>query len=101
MSFLANCFFCDDFVGEENGDGGVRGRTVGNRDICENCLSELKHWLNEITPRSPGIREKPPQKSGNETNFKKLIPNETDKIENENIEPELVEDNPFSAGPSE
>lgn len=55
---MADCFFCGDFVGEINGDGGTRGRTVGRKDICEQCLGELKHWLNASLPRSPGMREK-------------------------------------------
>lgn len=55
---MSDCFFCGDFVGEVNGDGGVRGRTVGNKDVCEQCLGELKHWLNGTLPRSPGMRER-------------------------------------------
>lgn len=56
---MSDCFFCGDFVGEVNGDGGVKGRTIGNKDICEQCLGELKHWLNGALPRSPGMRERP------------------------------------------
>ena len=54
---MSECFFCGTFVGEVNGDGGCKGRTVGNRDICEQCLGELKHWLNGTIPRSPSMRE--------------------------------------------
>lgn len=54
---MANCLFCDVFVGEDNGDGGVKGRTIGNRDICEQCLGELKYWLEKIEPKSPSTRK--------------------------------------------
>ena len=45
-------------MGEENGDGGAKGRTIGNRDVCEQCLAELKYWLNGTLARSPSMREK-------------------------------------------
>jgi len=55
---MSDCFFCGDFVGEVNGDGGAKGRSIGNKDICEQCLGEFKHWLNGTLPRSPGMRER-------------------------------------------
>lgn len=54
---MANCFLCDDFVGEENGDGGVKGFTIGGRDICKSCLEELKYRLSQVEARSPIDRE--------------------------------------------
>jgi len=53
---MADCFLCECFVGDENGDGGVRGRAIGNRDICEQCLAELKYCMNGIEAKSPGER---------------------------------------------
>ena len=61
---MADCFFCGDFVGEINGDGGTKGRTIGTKDICEQCLGELKHWLNGTLPRAPGMRERPLKEDG-------------------------------------
>ena len=55
---MTDCFFCGAFVGEVNGDGGVKGRTIGNKDICEQCLSELKYWLNGALAKSPSMRER-------------------------------------------
>lgn len=55
---MANCLFCDDFVGEVNGDSGAKGYTVGNRDICLACLQELKYRLEQVTAKSPIEREK-------------------------------------------
>jgi hypothetical protein len=54
---MTDCFFCGAFVGEINGDGGVKGRTIGGRDICEQCLGELKYHLESITAKSPSERE--------------------------------------------
>jgi len=56
---MGDCVFCDDFVGEVNGDGGVKGRTIGGKDICEQCLGELKFWLNGTLAKSPGMRNTP------------------------------------------
>jgi len=53
---MADCFLCECFVGDENGDGGVKGRMIGNRDICEQCLAELKYCMNSIEAKSPGER---------------------------------------------
>ncbi len=53
---MANCMFCDTFVGEEQRDGGCKGRTIGNKDICEQCLSELKYVLESVTAKSPSER---------------------------------------------
>ena len=50
---MADCFLCGDFVGEDNGDGGVKGRTIGTRDICERCIAELKYCMNSIEAKSP------------------------------------------------
>ena len=57
MSELADCFFCGAFVGEVNGDGGCKGRIIGGRDICEQCLSELKYCLETVPSKSPSERE--------------------------------------------
>ncbi len=54
---MADCFLCEDFVGEVQGDGGVKGRRIGNRDICEQCLAELKHCMDGIKAKSPDDRE--------------------------------------------
>jgi hypothetical protein len=53
---MANCMFCDTFVGEEQRDGGCKGRTIGNKDICEQCLSELKYILESVAAKSPSER---------------------------------------------
>jgi len=55
---MADCFLCECFVGDENGDGGVKGRLIGNRDICEQCLAELKYCMGGIEAKSPGERTK-------------------------------------------
>ncbi len=91
---MSDCLFCGTFVGEENGDGGAKGRTIGNRDVCEQCLAELKYWLNGTLARSPSMREK---KLEEEEEF-------TNDIEPENDSTEAVDEssnndsNPFSAG---
>ena len=54
---MADCFLCEDFVGEVRGDGGVNGRKIGNKDICEQCLAELKNCLSGIEAKSPEERE--------------------------------------------
>jgi len=48
--------FCDTFVGEDQRDGGCKGRTIGNKDICEQCLSELKYILDTVEAKSPSER---------------------------------------------
>ncbi|NMA44529.1 MAG: hypothetical protein GX950_01810 [Candidatus Diapherotrites archaeon] len=78
---MGNCFLCDDFVGEENGDGGVKGFTIGEREICKSCLEELKHRLNQVEARAPIDREKQEETI------------EENEPEQENTE----EQNPFSA----
>ena len=55
---MSNCLFCDDFVGEVNGDGGTKGFTIGTRDVCKSCLQELKYRLEQVIARSPIDREK-------------------------------------------
>ena len=49
--------FCEDFVGEENGDGGAQGFTVAKRAVCKACLSALKYRLNSVESKSPTERE--------------------------------------------
>jgi len=67
---MAECLFCGDFVGERNGDGGLKGRTIGNRDICEQCLGELKNVLEQVEKKTPVDREtseiNETEESGNE-----------------------------------
>ncbi len=82
---MTDCFFCGAFVGETNGDGGVKGRTIGNRDICEQCLSELKYCLETVKAKSPSEREE------------KLMEEEEENSEEE-IESTTSED-PFSSSP--
>ena len=53
---MADCFFCDDFVGEVNGDGGTQGYTIGKRDICKACLEELKYRLSQVEAKAPTPR---------------------------------------------
>jgi hypothetical protein len=95
---MSDCLFCGTFVGEEVHDGGCKGRTIGNRDVCEQCLSELKYWLESTTPKSPSMRER------------KLVEDEefndneaeSSSVE-EQVQEELREDDsdPFSAAPKE
>jgi len=83
---MTDCFFCGAFVGELNGDGGVKGRTIGGRDICEQCLSELKYHLESISAKSPTQRET----------------KESDEDSSENSDDEIestTNDNPFSSAP--
>jgi hypothetical protein len=63
---MSNCIFCDDFVGETNGDGGAKGFTIGGRDVCKSCLEELKYRLEQVKARSPIDRE---EKKDEETEF--------------------------------
>jgi hypothetical protein len=86
---MADCFLCEDFVGDETGDGGVKGRRIGNRDICEQCLSELKYWLNNINAKSPSDR----------TSKEDINENETEEDDAEAQEIDEENDNPFSASP--
>ena len=82
---MTDCFFCGAFVGEINGDGGVKGRTIGGRDICEQCLGELKYHLESISAKSPSERE---EKVSDEE-----IENNEEDIES------TTTDNPFSSAP--
>ena len=91
---MSDCFFCGTYVGEENGDGGCKGRTVGNKDICEQCLGELKHWLNATLPRSPSMREKPLEKEDDE-----IEENNSEESQNEEDDIEATSDDPFSSSP--
>lgn len=93
---MADCFFCGDFVGEVNGDGGLKGRTVGNKDICEQCLGELKHWLNGTLPRSPSMREKRVEED-DEDYEKKESKGEEKKSDDEKSDDEKSEDDEDSA----
>jgi hypothetical protein len=54
---MADCFLCESFVGDEHGDGGVKGRLIGTRDICEQCLAELKYCMGGIEAKSPYERK--------------------------------------------
>ncbi|MEI7961072.1 MAG: hypothetical protein WCI04_01935 [archaeon] len=95
---MSDCFFCGDFVGDENGDGGLKGRTVGNKDICEQCLGELKHWLNGTIPRSPSMREKKLVDPDDEVEESVSGDSNSDEVI---IDEELVEEDdgdPFSSG---
>ncbi len=74
---MGNCFFCDDFVGEENGDGGVKGFTIGGREICKSCLEELKHRLNQVEARAPIDREDSEEQS-EENNQEREVLDEQD-----------------------
>jgi len=53
---MADCVFCENFVAEETGDGGLNGRLIGNRDICESCLAELKFCMEGIEAKRPSER---------------------------------------------
>ncbi len=50
--------FCGDYVGDETGDGGTKGYTVGDKDICLQCLGELKYRLSQVEPKTPVERVK-------------------------------------------
>ncbi|HNV01396.1 MAG TPA: hypothetical protein PKK60_03135 [archaeon] len=78
---MGNCFLCDDYVGEENGDGGTKGFTIGGREICKSCLEELKYRLSQVEARSPIDREEK-EEQGEENNQEREV---------------LDEQNPFSA----
>ncbi len=82
---MTDCFFCGAFVGEINGDGGVKGRTIGGRDICEQCLGELKYHLESIKAKSPSEREEKVSEEENENNEEEIQSSTTD--------------NPFSSAP--
>jgi len=97
---MSDCFFCGAFVGEENGDGGGKGRTVGTKDICEQCLGELKHWLNGTIPRSPGMRQTPIEKDDEETEIVDETGDDSEEIEEKEGTRENASD-PFSASPKE
>jgi hypothetical protein len=92
---MADCFFCGAFVGEVNGDGGLKGRTIGNKDVCEQCLGELKHWLNATLPRSPSMRTTPLKEEDDESEEVETDEEPIDEINEEQNE----EDNPFSSKP--
>ena len=81
---MTDCFFCGAFVGEINGDGGVKGRTIGGRDICEQCLGELKYCIETVVAKAPSEREE------------KLMEEEE---ENSEEEIETTSDDPFSSSP--
>ncbi|MFA6269519.1 MAG: hypothetical protein WC652_06900 [archaeon] len=104
---MGDCVFCDDFVGEVNGDGGVKGRTVGGKDICEQCLGELKFWLNGTLAKSPGMRNTPLKADSNEDSSEEDSDSDSDKSNNEEEENSENEDedeeesdgDPFSSTP--
>jgi len=87
---MADCFFCDDFVGEENGDGGTQGYTIGKRDICKACLSELKYRLAQVEAKAPTPKA---EKSNDDEEEDAVIEETSKKEEIENAEGE----DPFSA----
>jgi hypothetical protein len=96
---MSDCLFCGSFVGEVNGDGGAKGRTIGNRDVCEQCLAELKYWLNGTLARSPSMREK---KLEEEEEFsddsEEIEPNQTEDSNESTEETRESSSDPFSAG---
>jgi len=96
---MSDCFFCGSFVGEETHDGGCKGRTIGNRDICEQCLSELKYMLENVTAKSPSLREKKAPEDADD--FEET--NEENVPIDQQVEEELREDDddPFRASPKE
>ncbi|MFA5931692.1 MAG: hypothetical protein WC821_05290 [archaeon] len=97
---MSDCFFCGTFVGEENGDGGCKGRTIGNKDVCEQCMGELKHWLNGTIPRSPSMREqKLDEEAIDETNESNSSTEETNDDSVEAREEDISD--PFSASPKD
>ena len=93
---MADCFLCENFVGEGAGDGGLKGRLIGTRDICESCLAELKFCMADIEAKRPVVR----------TTNKSSEDNDKENIEESNLEEETSEDessneenyNPASAG---
>ena len=97
---MSDCFFCGAFVGEENGDGGGKGRTVGTKDICEQCLGELKHWLNGTIPRSPGMRPNPIEKDDDEVEVAQETTDDSEEVEDDEMKRE-ESSSPFSASPTE
>jgi hypothetical protein len=82
---MGNCFLCDDFVGEENGDGGVKGFTIGGREICKSCLEELKYRLNQVEARAPIDREEKEETSENNTTEREVL-DETDPFSAKAVE---------------
>jgi len=96
---MSDCLFCGSFVGEETHDGGCKGRTIGNRDVCEQCLSELKYWLDSTTPKSPSMREKKVPEDNEDFEENEEKENSTENQEEE--EARDGDENPFSAAPKE
>lgn len=83
---MTDCFFCGAYVGEVNGDGGCKGRTIGTRDICEQCLAELKYCLETVTAKAPTERI-------SDNDEEESIEENVDEIERS------TSDDPFSAAP--
>jgi len=84
--------FCGDFVGDETGDGGTKGFTVGDKDICLQCLGELKYRLSQVEAKTPVER------------VKKTAESEEDSDEvniDEAVDEEMEAHDPFSAKPKE
>ena len=98
---MTDCFFCGAFVGEVNGDGGLKGRSVGNKDICEQCLGELKHWLNATLPRSPSMRTTPLEEEDEEVSTNEEVNIDEEPIEENNDSEEVTTngEDPFSSVP--
>ncbi|VVB75347.1 Uncharacterised protein [uncultured archaeon] len=101
---MGDCVFCDDFVGEVNGDGGVKGRTVGGKDICEQCLGELKFWLNGTLAKSPGMRNTPLKSDESEDSSEEDMveveeENKDEPQESEESNSEGADGDPFSSTP--
>ena len=96
---MADCFFCGNYVGEVNGDGGLKGRTIGNKDFCEQCLGELKHWLNGTLPRSPSMREQKLVEEDDEVSDGEEENKEMDSKEEVIIDEDSIEEeeDPFSS----
>ena len=89
--------FCEDFVGEQNGDGGAQGFTIGKRDVCKACLSELKYRLSQVEAKSPTEREQRVSDDDEDTadnNEENTADTKEDTTSEEDSE---EESNPFSA----
>ena len=99
---MSDCLFCNSYVGEESGDGGCKGRTIGTKDICEQCLSELKYVLEGVKPKSPSERETKSPEDNDDFENTSETDNSNTPID-EQVQEELREEdeNPFSSAPKE
>jgi hypothetical protein len=90
---MAECTFCGSFVGENQDDDGVPGFTIGEKDICMQCLAELKQRLEMVDAKAP-VEERPLVKK---ENGKKVEATEEEVLE-ESVDSERdSEKSPFSA----